>query len=237
MTETFTGFSLAARKFLVDLARHNDRTWFEARRDVYERELRDPLRALVEEMDVRLATTAPELVGDPKRSPFRIHRDTRFSKDKSPYKTNVGFWLAHRDVGRAASEIPGGAGLYFHFQPPRHSFIAAGIWMPDSPALAKIRAALVDDLPTFKKTLTRLRRSFGPLSREAVLTRTPRGFADTHPAAEYLRYKSFTVSRPLPAGDLRTASLPDAVMRHYTNAIPFVRWLNAALGLRSTNQR
>jgi uncharacterized protein (TIGR02453 family) len=236
MTDAFTGFSPAATKFLTGLARNNARTWFEERREIYEQELRAPLRALVEEMDVRLATTAPEIIGDPKRSPFRIHRDIRFSKDKSPYKTHVSFWLAHRDVGRAGSEIHGGAGLYFHFQ-PRQSFIAAGIWMPDPPALAKLRAALVDDVPGFKKTLTRLRKSFGPLSQEAILTRTPRGFDDAHPAAEWLRYKSFTVHRPLLAGDLRDGSLPALLMRHYANAVPFVRWLNAALGLRPVTRR
>jgi uncharacterized protein (TIGR02453 family) len=233
---TFTGFTPAATGFLRDLARHNRREWFEERRDIYEGALRAPVRALIEEMDVRLATAAPELVGDPKRSPFRIHRDVRFSKDKSPYKTNVGFWLAHRDVGRAASEIHGGAGLYFHLE-PRASFIAVGIWMPAPPALAKIRAAIVDDLPGFKKTLTKLRRSFKPLSQEAVLRRPPRGYADTHPAAEWLRYKSFTASRPLLMRDVRGVALPDLIMQHYANALPFVRWLNLALGLRSAARR
>jgi uncharacterized protein (TIGR02453 family) len=232
----FTGFTPAATTFLRDLARHNQRPWFEERRDIYERELREPLRALIEEMDVRLATAAPELVGDPKRSPFRIHRDVRFSKDKSPYKTNVGFWLAHRDVGRAASEIHGGAGFYFHLE-PRESFIAVGIWMPAPPALARIRAAIVDDLAAFKKTLTKLRRSFKPLSQEAVLRRPPRGYADTHPAAEWLRYKSFTASRPLLVRDVRSAGLPDLLMRHYADAIPFVRWLNHSLGLRAATRR
>ena len=236
MTESFSGFSLTAMKFLRDLAHHNQRPWFEDHRDVYEKELREPLRGLIEEMDVRLATAAPELVGDPKRSPFRIHRDVRFSKDKSPYKTNVGFWLAHRDVGRAASEIHGGAGFYFHLE-PRASFIAVGIWMPAPPALAKPRAAIVDDLPAFKKTLTRLRRSFGPLSEEAMLRRPPRGYADTHPAAEWLRYKSFTASRPLLMRDVRSAGLPDLLAHHYAGAIPFVRWLNASLGLRPASRR
>jgi uncharacterized protein (TIGR02453 family) len=237
MTNTFTGFSPAALTFLRELAKHNRREWFEERRDIYERELREPVRALIEEMDVRLATAAPEIIGDPKRSPFRIHRDVRFSKDKSPYKTNVGFWLAHRDVGRAASEIHGGAGFYFHLE-PRASFIAVGIWMPAPPALAKLRAAIVDDLAGFKKTLTRLHRSFGPLSEEAVLRRPPRGYAETHPAAAWLRYKSFTASRrPLLVRDLRSPALPDTLMRHYADAIPFVRWLNAALGLRPATRR
>jgi uncharacterized protein (TIGR02453 family) len=232
MTDTFAGFSADATKFLTGLARNNNRPWFESHRSIYEQELRAPLRALVEEMDVRLATRAPEIVGDPKRSPFRIFRDVRFSKDKSPYKTNLGFWLAHRDSANSSADVHAGAGLYFHFQ-PRASFIAAGIWMPSSPALAKLRAALAEDHKGFTQTLKTLRKSFGPLSTEAVLTRTPRGFPDDHPAADYLRYKSFTVSRPLLATDLRSPKLPDTLIRHYTNAIPFIRWINTALGLRS----
>lgn len=237
MTDAFSGFSPAATKFLSDLARHNTRPWFEANRDVYENELRAPLVALVEEMDVRLATTAPELVGDPKRSPFRIHRDVRFSNDKSPYKTNVSFWLAHRDGNQAAAaKVHGGAGLYFHLQ-PRQSFIAAGIPMPPSPILAKLRAAIAADLPAFKKTLTTLRKSFGPLNEEALLTRVPRGYPDTHPAAAYLRFKSFTASRPLTTAESRDPHLPDLLIRHYKNAVPFVRFLNTALGLRPATSR
>ena len=89
-------FSPAALRFFRQLKAHNDKTWFEAHRGEYEREVRDPMRDLVSEMDARFARSAPEIGGDPKRSMFRIYRDIRFSKDKSPYKTNGGCWFNHR---------------------------------------------------------------------------------------------------------------------------------------------
>ena len=120
MTEgEFRGFGRGALAFLRGLARNNTREWFQAHRDDYEREVRAPLAALVEEMDVRFAALAPEIVGDPKRSLFRIHRDVRFSNDKSPYKTNVACWLYHMDAGRGVGgdAAHGGAGFYFDIGP------------------------------------------------------------------------------------------------------------------------
>ncbi|MFL5575952.1 MAG: TIGR02453 family protein, partial [Gemmatimonadaceae bacterium] len=96
-------FAPASLRFLRGLAANNRKEWFEARRETYEREVRAPLRELVEEMDVRLATVAPEIVGDTKRSLFRIHRDVRFSRDKSPYKTHAACWFFHRAAGRSAA--------------------------------------------------------------------------------------------------------------------------------------
>ena len=110
----FRGFTPAALRFLSSLKRNNTREWFQAHRAEYERDVRAPLAAFVEEMDVRFAELAPEIVGDPKRSLFRIHRDVRFSSDKSPYKTNAACWFYHGDAGRGVgSTTPhGGAGFY-----------------------------------------------------------------------------------------------------------------------------
>ncbi len=229
MTSTFPGFRPAAFAFLRGLKRNNRREWFEARRAIYDEELRAPLRELIEELDVRLARIAPELAADPKRSVFRIHRDTRFSKDKSPYKRNVGFWVNHRALGREAEQIHGGAGLYFHFE-PNASIIAAGIWMPPTAGLKKIRAALGDNAAGFARAVRTVARRFSGLSEEAMLQRLPRGFADSHPAAQWLRYKSFTVHRDLTAAELGSAKLPDILAREFRAAIPFVRWINRALG-------
>jgi uncharacterized protein (TIGR02453 family) len=234
---TFTGFRPAAFQFLRQLKRNNRREWFEAHRDVYEDELREPVGELLQELDVRLAMIAPELVADPKRAIFRIHRDVRFSKDKSPYKTNVAFWVNHRDLGRsAATVVHGGAGLYFHVEPGQ-SIIAGGIWMPPAPALLRIRDALIDDRAGFERSLRTLKRRFGALSTEAVLQRLPRGYPESHPAGRWLRYKSFTVSRALSAADLRRRDLPDRLARDYRVLIPFVRWLNSALGFRPATRR
>lgn len=129
-------FSPAALRFFRQLAAHNDKQWFEAHRDEYENEVRAPMRFLIEDMNVRFARFAPEIGGDPKRSMFRINRDIRFSKDKSPYKTNAGCWFHHRGasgrVGAEASE--GSAGFYFHLEPTK-SFVGAGLWMPPRPQL------------------------------------------------------------------------------------------------------
>ena len=150
----FGGFRPAAFRFLQDLERNNEKSWFEANRAVYEREVREPMRQLVETLDARLGSIAPEIVGDPKRSMFRIHRDVRFSKNKSPYKTNAGAWLYHRDAGRKVGTVGegGGAGFYFHIDPTT-CFMAGGIWMPARPALLRIREAIVAQ-PTALARLT-----------------------------------------------------------------------------------
>jgi uncharacterized protein (TIGR02453 family) len=233
----FSGFRPEALRFLRDLAHNNRREWFEAHREIYELEVRQPLLALLDEIDVRLASLAPELAADRKRSVFRIYRDIRFSKDKSPYKTHAAFWVGHRALGgNAGPAVHGGAGVYFHIEPGA-SIIAGGMWMPPGPALARIRAALTDELAGFEAARRRLRPTFGELSQEAVLKRPPRGFSEDHPAARWLRYRSFTASRPLPAAELRRADLPDRLARAYRPIIPLVRWLNTALGLPPATRR
>ena len=238
-TEEFTGFRPAGLAFLRALRRHNDREWFGRHRATYEAELREPLAALVEEMDVRFATLAPEIVGDPKRSLFRIHRDVRFSSDKSPYKTHVACWFHHSDAGRGvgASAPHGGAGFYFHVEADRSS-LGGGIWMPPRPTLQKIREAIDDDHDAIGAILRgpSLRR-FGGLAEEHALSRMPRGYPSTHPAAALLRHQSFTIGRELTTRDLFSPRLPDLLMRDYERILPLVRWINAALGLRVVTRR
>src|SRR5256885_17164689 len=93
-------FTSAALRFFRGLAKHNEKPWFEAHREEYEKEVREPMRALIEDMDVEFARFSPEIGGDPKRSMFRLHRDIRFSKDKSPYKTPAACWFHHRGSSR-----------------------------------------------------------------------------------------------------------------------------------------
>lgn len=238
--ESFTGFRPAALKFLRALKRNNRREWFEENRETYEREVKRPLQLLVEEVDARLGTIAPEIVGNPKRSVFRIHRDVRFSKDKSPYKTNAACWFHHRDAGHAVGTqaVHGGAGLYFQIE-PGDSMIAGGIWMPPTGAIKVLRAAIADDHEEVDAILQAgpFRRAFGALSEESVLKRPPRGFDRDHAAAHLLRFKSFTVGRALTEDEVLSPKLPDILARHYTVMLPFVRWLNAALGLPAATRR
>lgn len=238
--ERFTGFGPGALTFLRSLARNNRREWFEANRGRYETEVKRPLQILVEEIDARLGELAPEMVGNPKRSIFRIHRDVRFSKDKSPYKTNAAAWFYHRDAGHAVGTqaVHGGAGFYFQIA-PRECIVAGGIWMPPGEALKELRQAIADDPDALRSILRKpaFRRAFGTLSDEAVLKRTPRAFDPEHPAADLLRYKSFTVSREIPETDILSPRLPDMVARQYATMLPLVRWLNRVLGLPPHSRR
>src|SRR5215471_12284601 len=139
-------FSPAALRFFRQLATHNDKQWFETRRAEYEEQVRQPMHELITELDARLARFAPEIGGDPKRSMFRINRDTRFSKDKSPYKTNAGCWFHHRAVSRrvGSEAAEGSAGFYFHLEPGGKSMIGAGVWMPPRPQLNRIRESIAE---------------------------------------------------------------------------------------------
>jgi uncharacterized protein (TIGR02453 family) len=238
--EKFTGFRPAALTFLRLLARNNRREWFEANRDRYESEVKRPLQILVEEIDARLGELAPEMVGNPKRSIFRIYRDVRFSKDKSPYKTNAAAWFYHRDAGHAVgtAAVHGGAGFYFQIA-PKECMVAGGIWMPPTAALKELREAIAEDPGALESILnaTAFKRAFGKLSEEAVLKRPPRGFDADHPAAALLRYKSFTVSRELTEAQVLSPKLPDIVAKQYATMLPFVRWLNRVLGLPAHSRR
>jgi uncharacterized protein (TIGR02453 family) len=233
-------FAPRALTFLRGLARHNNKEWFESHRDDYESALREPMKALVEEMDVRLATIAPEIIGTPKRSMFRIHRDVRFSKDKRPYKTHAACWFYHRDAGHQVGDAAahGGAGFYFHLAPDE-AFCGGGVWMPPRPALNKLREALDEDHETFESIVRAptFRRRFGALETEAKLTRMPRGFAESHPAADWLRYQSFTAGQPVTVAQLTSPRLADTLAKSFEVMTPFVRWLNRAMGFPKSSGR
>ena len=233
-------FTAAALRFLRGLKRNNARLWFEAHRVEYENQVRDPMRALIEEMDVRLARFAPEITGHPKRSMFRIYRDIRFSKDKSPYKTQAACWFHHRDADRRVGSEAEGGGAGFYFQiAPGDSFTGGGIWMPARPVLNRIRDAIADDPKGFDRMARspRLVRRFGGLSDEAVLKRMPRGFSEDHPAAKWLRYQSFVTGRALTDAQALSPRLPALLEQDLQVMLPLVRWLNAALGLRPATRR
>jgi uncharacterized protein (TIGR02453 family) len=234
-------FRPAALDFLRGLARDNSKPWFEAHRDAYEAEVRAPLLDLVDEIDARLGTLAPELVGDRKKSVFRIHRDVRFSKDKRPYKTNAACWFFHRDVGRAGTaggHVHGGAGFYFQLE-PGNSFTGGGLWMPPRDELRAIRERIAGRHEELERIVTAapFRKRFGALETEGMLTRVPRGWEADHPAAAWLRYTSFTAGRPLTDEEVLAPKLAERVARDFAALVPLVRWLNGALGLQPAERR
>jgi uncharacterized protein (TIGR02453 family) len=233
--QQFRGFRPQALAFLRGLKKNNRREWFEAHRDDFVREISDPMKALIEELDVRFAGLAPEFVGDPRRSMFRIYRDVRFSKDKSPYKTHAALWIYHRAPGRGVGkEIDGGAGFYVHLEPDA-SLVAAGLWMPPRPSLAKVREHFSHDLAGWKRAVTApdVLKRLGGLNDDddgVLLKRLPRGFEEGHPAEAWLRYNSFTMSRAYRDAEMLSPTLADKAMKDFALLVPMCRWLNRALG-------
>ena len=233
-------FESHALAFFRGLKKHNAKPWFEAHREDYEQHVRGPLTGLVREMDSRFADFAPEFVGDPKRSMFRLNRDIRFSADKSPYKTHAACWFFHvggsSKVGREAHG--GGAGFYFHLEPGA-SMLGGGCWMPLRPALNKFRVAIARDPRGFEKLVLapKLKRGLGALSEESMLKRAPRGYDEAHPAARWLKFQSFTVGKRLSDAEVTSARLTGILQSHYEVMLPLVRWLNTTLGLAPARAR
>jgi uncharacterized protein (TIGR02453 family) len=183
---------------------------------------------------------APEVIGDPRRSVFRIHRDVRFSADKSPYKTHAACQFYHRDAGRGAGQDAEGAGAGLYVQlSDGDSFVAGGIWMPARPSLNRIREALADEPDALDRIVRApsFRRRFGALDREAMLSRLPRGYAEGHPAEQWLRYKSFTATRVLTDREATSPRLAAALERDFATLVPLVRWLNTAIGYKAAERR
>lgn len=240
VTMPFAGIPARGMTFLRGLRKNNRKEWFEEHRGDYDTYLRHPMLQLVEEVDVRLAEITPEIIGSPKKSMFRIHRDVRFAKDKSPYKTHAACWFFHRDSGSGVGSdaAHGGAGFYFHTA-PEGSFCGGGIWMPPRPALQRIRQSLVDDGQGWEEiVLARgFKRRFGELDPEGMLTRMPRGYDEQHPAARWLRHQSFTAGAALSSAEVQSAKLPDTLAKHFAAMAPMIRWLNDALGLKASTMR
>jgi len=217
----FTPRTLA---FLRGLERHNDRAWFAAHKDAYERDVKAPMVALVERLAADLRRFAPELVASPRGSLYRIYRDTRFSSDKSPFKTQVGAIFPHRDLPRHQ-----GAGLYLEIGPDG-VMIAGGIYMPQSPELHALREYLAGNHARFRALVESpaFRRTAGPVSGDS-LQRVPRGFTPDHPAAEYLKLKQFLFGRDYPAAFAVSPKFYKEVVTLFERMAPVVHFLNDPL--------
>ena len=229
MTSPFTRKTLA---FLRALKRNNDREWFRARKTEYEQHVRGPMVALLERLARDLPAFAPDLVCDPRVSLFRIYRDTRFSSDKRPLKTNVAAHFPSRKFPKGE-----GAGLYVEVA-PQWLWIGGGIYMPSSTELNAIRATIADDHRRFRRLLTAptFRRAVGDLSGDQ-LTRVPRGYLKDHPAADYLRHKQFIGGREYPADFALSPRFYPQLLTVFRGIAPMVGFLNNAILTRSNDTR
>jgi uncharacterized protein (TIGR02453 family) len=222
--QKFTGFSKETLRFLVELEQNNQREWFNERKAFYKETVEEDLRRLVSATSAVLAKKKVPLSTEPKKAIFRIYRDTRFSADKSPYKTNLGAVF-----GTGAR--PGAGVLYVHVE-PKASFAALGFYQPAQPGLTHIREAIADRWKEFNSVIKRLERA-GLVFRETEpLKRVPRGFESFADAecAEYLKYKSFIVSQKLTETDLRSPELPNKLTLFASEGFPLLKFGWTALG-------
>ena len=213
----FSGFSREAVQFLADLAANNDRAWFQPRKADYERLLKEPLEELIVALGERFAARGIPLTADPSRSPFRIYRDVRFSKDKSPYKTNIA-----ASFPWAAGRGPGG---YFSLG-PGEIYTGGGLWHPESAQLSAWRSAVADRPADVHAAVEDpgFIRAFGKVEGDS-LKRTPAGFPADHPDAELLKLKDIIFSRRLSDEDAFSPALPDRLADDLSAAMPVFRFL------------
>ncbi len=229
-TTVFAGFTPDAIQFLADLTENNDRAWFQPRKATYERLVKEPMERMIEALAARLAARGVPLRADPKRSPFRIYRDTRFSANKDPYKTHLGAsfpWIDEAGgAGERADDSPHGNGGYFNFQ-PGEMYVGGGMWMPDKPRLDAFRRALVDEPSRVASALEDpgFVAWFGGVESHASLKRVPPGYPADHPKAELFRWKDVVFGRRLSDAEVCSQGLPDLLADGYAAAIPVFRFL------------
>lgn len=213
--------------FLRDLRENNDREWFRANSGRYERDVVGPALALIDAVRPELEATSPQFEAVAKKvggSMFRIHRDTRFSKDKTPYKTAVGLQLRHVDASRDVHA----PGFYVHLEPGA-SGLGAGLWHPE-PAVAKqLRDRIATD-DGWDQVRAAVEASGLTWMGESA-KRVPRGFPADHPRGDDLRRKDFVVWRPLTEAEAVSADLPRRIGGFFTSAAPLVRFACETLGL------
>ena len=220
-------FTPAAFKFMRDLEQNNDREWFNANKDRYLADLRDPALEFIKDFGPHLMKISPAFRADPRAnggSMFRIYRDIRFSKDKRPYKDHAGLYFRHvkgKDV-----HTPG---FYLHLQPGK-SFVGLGLWLPDNPTLKLIREALVAEPGLWKNAVGQRRFKEHFSVRGESLKRPPKGYNPDHPLIDVLKLKDFTGYAPLTQKQVTSAGFVDEYAKLCRAGSSLVKFLCEAIG-------
>ena len=215
-------FNRKTFKFLKELNANNNREWFTANKQRYEDEVRTPALNYIESMTQHMAKISPYFVVSAKKvggSLMRVHKDIRFSKDKTPYKTNVGIHFKH-----ARGKDVHAPGFYLHLE-PGELFIAAGIWRPESSTLKNVRT-LIDEYPDEWKDLTRkVTGKSGYQFDGDSLKRPPMGFSKEHPLLDDLKRKDFIVVKKLKVTDVYAKDFSKHSAQMFKTASPLVNFV------------
>ena len=233
MKNGFKGFPGEGIAFLRDLKKHNDREWFTPRKPIFEEKVRQPMIELVRAVHKQMARFAPQYVGDPVKCVYRIYRDTRFSKDKTPYKTFVSALMLRNNF----EKNDGSAGYYFSVSPEEIE-VAGGIYKPDRDTLLAVRQHIAANTAAFRATFEnrKVKKLLGDLQGES-LSRVPKGFAADHPAIDLLKRKDYLLDTQLDAKLATGPRLQGEVVARIEAMTPFVEYLNQPLVRRKAKQK
>ena len=217
----FSGFSQEAITFLRGLERNNKREWFQPRKHIYDEHVRARLEALVNAINAEFAEFAPRYVTPVKKAIFRIYRDTRFSKDKRPYKTHIAATFYLQNLSKAA-----GPCFYFHFT-SKELLVFAGVYMPEREELLAIRNLLGERHQEFRELLrgNTLRKFMGELQGEQ-LSRVPSGFDKAHPAEDLIRRKQWFLESTIDGSLITSTRMLPEIINRFRAATPMIEFLN-----------
>jgi len=215
-------------RFLSDLTKNNNRDWFAENKDRFEKDLREPLLGFIEDFSEHLEKLSPHFEAEAKKvggSLFRIFRDVRFSKDKSPYKTNAGVHFRHERAKDAHAP-----GYYLHLD-PKESFIGVGIWRPDTATAKKIREAILEYPAVWKRATGGAFKKTFILDGDS-LKRPPTGVSADHPLIVDLKRKDFIAVTDVSRKEMCATEFMRQFAKTCTTANPFMKFLTEAVGLR-----
>lgn len=224
MASGFAGFPPEMIQFFRSLKRNNRREWFQPRKHLYEQHVKEPMLELVAAINTELMKFAPEYVTDPKKALFRIYRDTRFSADKTPYKTHAAasFW-------RRGADHTGAGGFYFSVAYEKIE-IAGGIWHPSPETTLMVRNHIAEKHAELRKILANKKnlKLVGDLQGEE-LSRAPKGFDPAHPALDLIKKKDWIVDISLDPGVATTPKLYREILERFRAMAPMIEYLNRPL--------
>lgn len=222
----FSGFGPSTIHFLTTLAENNNRTWFNEHKQDYEACVLEPALDFIADMAPVIHGVSPHFDVIPKRqggSLMRIYRDTRFGKDKTPYKTNIGIQFRH-----AAGKDVHAPGFYLHIDPDE-LFFGVGMWRPDGPTVARVRAAIDESQDAWRK-VSRNKPFASPFEFQGdSLKRPPKGFAADHPLLDDLKRKDFIAVATLDVFDVAKPTLPAAIGKLIKPATAYMSFLCKAV--------
>ena len=211
-------------RFLKQLKKNNNREWFQAHKPVFEEKLRAPMEAVVDGVNQALAAGAPDYVTDAKKAIFRIYRDTRFSPDKTPYKTHLGALFPKRGMGKLTA-----AAFYFHVA-PEGIVVAGGVYFAEPKTLLQLRTYLSENHRELEALLKpkRVKELCGKLQGDA-LSRPPKGFPADHAAIELIKRKQWYFDLTLPVEEASQPGFAKTIAKRFLAMLPVVEFLNRGI--------